>query len=1726
MNFYIAFDRATPGISGVIIFCSVDIRPTGNVPVVSLVAIIRCCRKYDIAAVLLDMIAGAQRLVTLLCRYGDVSVTAKGYHRLLGKDYLNQGILRNLDIILRYLARLISLRIVVIECLRCTISRNHDFLHEITVVWCCRDCCRAVHIHMTVFTLSTSQYNILDTACASNFDCAVDRRSHRHLRLLRDMCDNLSGLFQTCDGGLCRILCIRFRTSPFRNIVILVYRSSKLNRRIIADRTAAGNRIAVFNLCGNGSNVCVYRVTICIHCLEGQHYLLRRIDHSRNRMRSSDIAQRKLLLRTRICGFLTIHLPRLDRVVAAQIFQCKRYCRTVRNRIQICRCAVCQLRRGLHGRQGAAGFRLDVEGEPIGACLAELYRYLAFLLHIFQCQRGLTVQIGRTRPVIRLVVHHPACYRHTAVRRSRERHICAFRNLLSGRDCTAVLQCCGQLTAFAAAEGNRVRITAEGYFYVQLFCQRRYRQSFANLFAVRQNLRHLVLWITGNGLTVDLPFLYKETVVALGIKHQPGVLSDVLTAFKLLVEVAAVVACTKRAAFTGAIGYAQGVLLDNQHALGQIQLVLLEQRLHSRVLTVDRNRYLKAAADVLSIALVIIQRTYGCNCRRQGVTCLQRIRLDHQCALAVRCLCRSMLAVILIPGYIQLQRLALYRNGRGRQLGALGSIAVILVCRDDIGSRLLRSESAVSDRLFTALALTGLTPGVGDISLNLCFAACGNIASVFRYSLLLHGQSNRRTVYARNLVFFANSAFKRVNGLRCVGLAVLYTLHACQIIYRLTCQAAGRGGRDGIQTGCRCGPRFAVRAAAVCSADNRADRAVRRVRNRQRVLHMTECRVVLFRRFRCQGQCRTGTRRRGRNSIFNRSFLCYQCEGRIRITAQGRLLCAGQLGPVIAVLCLLHQLIILDSIGVLFRTGATTGRLSHCTENIAVKRGFVLRHSILTVNQVLLAVPVLAFVVFRVCRCIRCTVQRKRFCFCVFVFVFVYHHGFRRNCARHRYCRLTVLPLIGGVHGEFRTCGIRLASLCYGVVYGRYRTVCFLLFTDADIFSFLTVYLVNIQRQVAGFYGARNGCLYGFCRGFNRVEITLTDIRLLLSAGALRSTGYRQTGGCLRCTDRQRCRIAVERNRRSCTVITCYHAAVHHTVQVTRYRLYGIAVLSCPFNIAPLFARQTLLPLVSRAAVLSRYRSQYIEGRRAVHLNGYVIRSVDVRTALIICQSCTGNNLAFNRFFLTGVISRGNRIPILRIRCKILQRVSILTTRRFSRIHSINQYERFFLIIFKIAVNLVILCRTVAGFPRQHHAVGGLLTQRQILRRRRRCRHIADNIAQYRYFIAVERYRPCAEAPVKVIARITTAGNSAQLGNRIGVYLFGSGACSPVITAASLEAANYTIHLHRTLIGVLKVYAAAGCSRKTLQLCTRIFVMTNFTGLLRMGTARQTGTISIRLTGRAQMQVAANLLHILVRRSSLIISIYRNHVHRRITRNRQRHRTGQLRRIALLCAIRILHLILVICHRCCIHEHHIVVRIIRILDRYFLACRFCCTNSKGMTGIKFNTAAGLNQRCNIFKARHDIKTKRTGCRYCYSIILTVSDSGLRVSDIAVIHLRKVRRRFQNRHYLRIGVAGADALDLRKHGIVVYICRCNRQIAVALVIVCPVILPAAERAVRRNRCLTARGARTRFFIKLTNLQKLLVEGLLLAVLNVVYLFHALLVAVKIADGIVQNTAVVD
>ena len=274
------------------------------------------------------------------------------------------------------------------------------------------------------------------------------------------------------------------------------------------------------------------------------------------------------------------------------------------------------------------------------------------------------------------------------------------------------------------------------------------------------------------------------------------------------------------------------------------------------------------------------------------------------------------------------------------------------------------------------------------------------------------------------------------------------------------------------------------------------------------------------------------------------------------------------------------------------------------------------------------------------------------------------------------------------------------------------------------------------------------------------------------------------------------------------------------------------------------------------------------------------------------------------------------------------------------------------------------------------------------------------------------------------------------------------------------------------------------------------------------------------------MQVAANLLHTLVRRCGLVIGIHRNHVHRRITRNRQRHGTGQLRRISLLCVVRIFHLVLIVSHRRCIHDHHVFIRRVGINNLYRAAGRLCCTHRKGMTGIELHTAAGLNERRDIFKARHNIKAKRTGYGRIKTFLLALADRRRGVSDIAVIHLSEVRRRLQNRHYLRVGVAGADAFDLREHGIVVYICRCKRQITVALVIVCPVILPAAERAVRRNRCLTARGARTRFFIKLANLQKLLVEGLLLAVLNVVYLFHALLVAVKIADSIVQNTAVVD
>ena len=455
-------------------------------------------------------------------------------------------------------------------------------------------------------------------------------------------------------------------------------------------------------------------------------------------------------------------------------------------------------------------------------------------------------------------------------------------------------------------------------------------------------------------------------------------------------------------------------------------------------------------------------------------------------------------------------------------------------------------------------------------------------------------------------------------------------------------------------------------------------------------------------------------------------------------------------------------------------------------------------------KQILLTGLVLAFVVYRVCRFIRCTVQRERSC----IVVLVYHHSFRRDRIRHGYCRLTVLPLIVGSHGEFRTCGIRFAILCYCVVYGRYRTVCSLLFTDADICIRSTIYLVNIQRHVIGFYSARNRSLYGFCRSLNRIEIALTDIRLLLCTIALRSTGYCQTGHCLRCTNCQRCRITVERNRRCRLGVTRYYAAVHRVVQVARYRIYCIAVLCSAFNIRPFSFRQVYLPLIICARKFLRSRSLHTESRRTVQRNSYVIRSVDDWTVHLIRQCFTDNDLAFNRFVLTVVRSGSNRILILFIRIEIIQLILILTARRFRCVYGINQYQ-WLLVALNIAVNLVILRRTVAGFPRQHHAVGGLLAQRQILCRRRRCLYITYNIAQHRHIISIELlielHRPCAEFPVKVIARIAAAGNSAFLGNAVGIYRFRAGAYTPVTAAASLEAAYDTVYLHGTFVGILKV---------------------------------------------------------------------------------------------------------------------------------------------------------------------------------------------------------------------------------------------------------------------------------------------------------------------------------
>ena len=374
--------------------------------------------------------AAVQRAV--LC--GNVRICAGEHNnRFLTELSRHRSVRCDILYSLRACAGLVGILRSIIEFL----TTNRDALNVVAFLRLRRDGNLAVMIDMLVGAVLCERY--LVHARTLDCNCAVFGGIYRHLRLLRDVRDNLSVIFQTCNDCFRRIVFIRLCIGPAGNIVVFVYIGRKLNRRIIADYAAAGNVLAILDFCGNRSNAFVDRIVILIHSLEFQRYILCRIDYSCNHMRCSDIAQCKLLLRTRTGDFLIIHLPRLDRVVIAQIFQCKRYGCAVRHGIQICRCAVCQLRRGLHGRQCTAGLRLSVEGNLISACLAKLYLYLVVVLHVFQRQRGLTVQIGRTRPVIRLVVHPPACYRHTAVRLGRERHSCAFRNLLSGRDCTAVL---------------------------------------------------------------------------------------------------------------------------------------------------------------------------------------------------------------------------------------------------------------------------------------------------------------------------------------------------------------------------------------------------------------------------------------------------------------------------------------------------------------------------------------------------------------------------------------------------------------------------------------------------------------------------------------------------------------------------------------------------------------------------------------------------------------------------------------------------------------------------------------------------------------------------------------------------------------------------------------------------------------------------------------------------------------------------------------------------------------------------------------------------------------------------------------------------------------------------------------------------------------------------------------------------------------------------------------
>ena len=365
---------------------------------------------------------------------GNIRICA-GEHdnRFLAEHSRHRGIRRDIRYGLRASTRLIGILRIIIKLL----TANRNALDVVAVCRLCLDRDRAVMVNVLIRAVLVKRYFV--QARALNGNCAVFCRIYSDSRLLQHRYFNCRIGVPAGQNRLVGVLCVLRCVLPAGNVVVLTYRSCEGHFGVCRNRIAAVDfRAADFR--GDRRDIRVRDfLSVCVHCLEGDLCRLCCTDHDLDRVILRDIAQRKAGFCTRTDCRLAVYLPLLDRVVIVQIFQRKGHCRAVRNGIKVCLRSVRQLCRGLLLTDRRTGFVHVGEGHLMGLGVAERYADRVILFDVLQRQRFLTVQIGRTRPVIRLVVHHPACYRHTGDRRSRERHICAFRNLLSGRDCTAVL---------------------------------------------------------------------------------------------------------------------------------------------------------------------------------------------------------------------------------------------------------------------------------------------------------------------------------------------------------------------------------------------------------------------------------------------------------------------------------------------------------------------------------------------------------------------------------------------------------------------------------------------------------------------------------------------------------------------------------------------------------------------------------------------------------------------------------------------------------------------------------------------------------------------------------------------------------------------------------------------------------------------------------------------------------------------------------------------------------------------------------------------------------------------------------------------------------------------------------------------------------------------------------------------------------------------------------------